>query len=348
MRERMASCESTIFALVEDANRMPWKFDLFMLLRWVDAKQSERPRLGTAVRPNDEAVRLGQTVSMQFAPANVDSVEVRKDTRISIKQRGFGLFGPNGPLPIHLTEYALERAENFRDRSLTAFADIFHHRLLLLFYRAWADVQATVSMDRRSDDRFGNYVSSVIGYGEPSQRGRDSIPENAKRHYAGHIARTTRNPEGLVSILSGFFRCPVSIEERQFQWLALRDSDRTSLGSFGDQARLGFGAICGAAVPDRAHRFRVRIGPLNLTSYEQFLPTGLRHIQIRDWIRNYISLELSWDVCLILRADEVPAVSLGGGARLGWTTWLGQRTSERHADDLILDVESRSEPELFH
>ncbi len=322
------------------AEQAPWRYDLFMLLRWIDARQKAAPRLGTATRPGDECVRLGQKASLQFAPANIDAIATNQDGRIVIQQRGFGLFGPNGPLPIHLTEYVIERTDNYRDRSLSAFADIFHHRFLLLFYRAWAQVQPTVSMDRLDDNRFAGYLSSVIGYGGPGLRNRDAVPDGAKLFNGGHFARQTRNPEGIISALKSFFGCDFSLEERRFHWLHLHRDDCTPLGDAITQARLGFGAICGVTVPDRHGRFRLRAGPLDLDSYQRFLPIGTRYRQVRDWIRNYVGFEFAWDVCLVLSAAEVPPTSLGGSTRLGWTTWLGRRPTRMDADDLILDIEA--------
>ena len=51
-------------------------------------------------------------------------------------------------------------------------------------------------------------------------------------------------------------------------------------------------------------------------------------------VRNYLGDELDWEVNLVLRRDEVPAVRLGRSGRLGWTGWMGKRKSRRHADDL--------------
>lgn len=327
-------------SIIERATQTPWKFDLFMLLRWLDAKQPALPRFGTATRSSEEKVRLGQLPSLQFAPANISSINEDVKGRAVIRQRGFGLFGPNGPLPIHLTEYVRERTDNFRDRSMVEFADIFHHRFLLLFYRAWSHVQSTVSMDRPDEDRFTDYVASLVGYGDGAMRGSDDIPDSAKLYNAGHLVRLTRNPEGLVGVLSTFFDCQVRLEERLFHWLKLREEDQTRLGGESDQSRLGVGAICGSAVPDRQSRFRLHIGPLDLVSYQAFLPVGPRHRKLRDWVRNYVGLEYIWDVCLILRADEVPLTTLTGNTRLGWTTWLGRRTRSDDANDLVLDVEA--------
>ena len=121
----------------------------------------------------------------------------------------FGLFGPDGPLPLHLTEYARDRSRNHRDPSLQRFADIFHHRALSLFYRAWANSRPTISFDRPEDDRFALYTGALIGLGMESLRNRDAMPDLTKLHFAGHLSCQTRHAEGLASILSEFFKMPV-------------------------------------------------------------------------------------------------------------------------------------------
>jgi len=131
----------------------PFEHDLFMLLRRLDA-QDDHPLLGRAPRPLDEPLRLGQEPSMAFAPSNVSGVEADGDGPPRISIYGFGLFGPNGPLPLHLTEYARERKRHHADNTISAFADLFHHRLILLFYgpgptpsrsTAWTAPMATAS-----------------------------------------------------------------------------------------------------------------------------------------------------------------------------------------------------------
>src|SRR5690606_12091405 len=120
------------------------------------------------------------------------------------------LFGPNGPLPLHMTEYARGRLHHHGDDTLTAFADIFHHRLILLFYRAWADAQNTVSLDQ-DGQRFSRYLASLLHMGMDGQQSRDSIPDHAKYYMAGHLLRQTRNAEGLQQILQTYFAVPVKI-----------------------------------------------------------------------------------------------------------------------------------------
>ncbi len=116
----------------------PWRYDLFQLLRRIDAQGGERYPLGRAPLPKFEPLRIGQQPSMSFAPSTLAQVRQREESGLhEVSILSFGLFGPNGPLPVHMTEYARERIYHHQDTSLSAFADLFHHRLALLFYRAW-------------------------------------------------------------------------------------------------------------------------------------------------------------------------------------------------------------------
>jgi len=131
---------------------------------------------------------------------------------------------------------------------------------------------------------------------------------------------------------------PVQIEEFVGHWLSLSTGERSSLSS--ERAALGSGAVLGSRVWDRQHKFRIRLGPLTLQQYESFLPGGGHLRKLVDWVRLYLCFELDWDVRLLLKRNEVPKLTLGGGRRLGWTTWLGSRRSATDADELCIDAEA--------
>ena len=318
----------------------PYRFDLYYTLRRIEAAHPHLPLLGRAARPVDEPVRVGQEPSLAFAPSAIASLDPARGgipPRIII--HGFGLFGPNGPLPNHLSEYVRDRLRNNDDATLTRFADILHQRLILLFYRAWAQAQSVVSLDRPGDDSFSRYVASLIGIGFPTQRTRDDVPDHAKFANAGHLVRLSRNAEGLASILRGFFGVPIRIVEFCRHWLRLAPGQRTRLGGRGSGSTLGVDAIAGNAVWDGQSRFRIEVGALSLRGYEQLLPGGARFAQLVAWVRNYIGIEFAWDVRLVLDYRAVPKAMLGTYGRLGWTAWIGTRRAPTDAGDLVLDCE---------
>jgi type VI secretion system protein ImpH len=317
----------------------PYAHDLFNTLRWIDARAGNRAPLGRDSLPRNEPVRLRQEPSMAFAPSTLARARGALPGRPpEISVYSFGLFGPNGPLPLHLTEHARERMHHYRDATLSAFADIFHHRLILLFYRAWADAQSTVSLDR-GEEGYSRYVASLLHMGQPSMRRRDSVTDHAKYYMSGHLLRQTRNPEGLKHILQSFFQAPVRIREFVPQWIRLDHAQRLALGS---PMGLGRDTILGAAVRDAQHKFRVEIGPVELAAYRAFLPGGPRGRQLMHWVRHYIGVELAWDARLILRAPDAHGVRLGKPQPLGLASWLGRRRPALgDAGDLLIDYESR-------
>ena len=330
----------------------PWEHGFYQAMRRLEAQYRDRPRFGDSVRPAQDAVRLAQEPSVVFAPATLAALEPEQDGPAQDHRAArllvhfFGLFGPDGALPLHLTEYARDRRRNHRDPTFQRFADIFHHRALSLFYRAWANARPTVSLDRPEQDRFALYVGALIGLGMDSLRDRDAMPDLAKLHFAGHLAGQTRHAEGLGSILSSFFRTPVRIEGFIGAWLGLQQGDRTHLAHAPETGTLGKTALLGGRVWSRQHKFRIVIGPLPLADYLRLLPGGTSFHRLIPIVRNYAGDTLIWDVNIILKREEVPPTRLGdrktGGGALGWTTWLMPRQKPADAADLYLDASADS------
>ncbi len=317
----------------------PFEHDLFMLLRRLDAKGGH-PLLGRAPRPLDEPLRLGQEPSMAFAPSNVSGVDLDSDGPPRISIYGFGLFGPNGPLPLHLTEYARERMRHHGDQTLSAFADLFHHRLILLFYRAWADAQSVNSLDRPDGHRFVEYVASLMNMGQPGLKRRDRIADHARTHMAGHLVRQTRNPEGLIQILRLYFDVPVKVDEYVSDWVMIDERQVSRIGLYGRNHQLGGGATIGLAVRDAQSKFRLELGPLSQDEFRGFLPGSRRLAQLVDWVRQYIGIEFAWELRLVLRRQEARGMRLGGDQQLGWGSWLGTRLSDTDAGDMLFQPEA--------
>jgi type VI secretion system protein ImpH len=354
-------------ALFEALAHEPYRFDFFETLRRLeclqpelerkDGKPSAPARLGRSLRPLDDPIRLGQQPTLGFAAASVaklDRGDEERPPRLDVLC--FGLLGPNGPLPIHLTEYALERLRE-RDPTFARFLDVFHHRMLSLFYRAWADTQPTVSFDRPASDRFAIYLGALFGLGMPALRNQDAVPDFAKLYYAGQLSGQTRHAEGLQAILSDFFGLPVVVEQFIAHWMELPEDCRCRLGESTVTGILGVSAVIGERVWDCQHKFRITIGPLSLEDYQRFLPRpdGRALEQLVALVRNYIGHEVDWDLCLILRKDQTrvdakrtPAlIALGrGSGRLGWTMWLTDKSLAVDADDLKLDPSAYADERL--
>ncbi len=324
--------------LFDSLQQAPYRFDFFETLRRLECAFPDEPRLGESQHAGRERIRLGQDATMAFAPSTLASFRLGQNSRPPrLGVYFFGLLGANGPLPLHLTEYIHERQHNEHDNTLAAFMDLFHHRLLSLFYRAWANSQPTVSYDRPDSDHFGDYLASLFGCGNTTLQNRDAMPDLAKRYYAGHLAAQTRNTEGLQAILQDFLGLPVALEEFVGEWMALPNGTVCRLGESEDTGTLGMTIILGERIWQSQHKFRILIGALEFDDYQRLLPGGKSLERLIAVLKNYVGEELDWDLQLILKEPEIPELSLDGNCRLGWTSWLTQKPWGRDGDDLILN-----------
>src|SRR5690606_13407548 len=111
--DRTTSDRLTLYRELQES---PYSFDFFHALRRVECANPDKARIGRSVKPADDAIRLGQEPSMAFAPSTLTAFQLNEDLPPRLDVLFFGVFGPNGPLPLHLTEYARDRMRNHADR----------------------------------------------------------------------------------------------------------------------------------------------------------------------------------------------------------------------------------------
>lgn len=342
--ELHAASQQLAQALWQRLAARPYDFDLFQAMRRIEGAHPHLPRLGESLRPQDEPVRFTQEPTLIFPPSPIGQVQGPGEGPARLVQRVIGFLGPNGALPIHLTEYVRERAMHHGDPTMQRFLDMLLHRFGLLFYRAWTRSQPAVMLDRADDASIERWLGALFGLGGPAFRQRDELPDHAKLFYAGRLARGTRDADGLRAWIQVQFDVPVRVEQFKGHWMPLDREERSRLTRHGQQG-LGRGTVLGKQVWDVQHKFRIVIGPLGLARYREFLPGAKGLAALKSLVRQYVGFEFAWDVQLILRADDVPAWSLGKSSvagALGRSGWMNHRQRTRDAADLIMNVEHLS------
>ena len=325
--------------LIDQIASSPHSFDFCRVVRQLEAEFPDQPRVGSSARLEDEYLRFCQMPSLSFAASTLEAAEpLQRGIRLFINF--LGMFGPNGPLPQHLTDFARDRSRNAHDPTLVRFMDIFHHRMLSFFYRAWAINQKSVDFDRPGESRYANYFGSFFGIGMPSLRDRDSVPDCAKIHFSGRLSAQTHNAEGLEAIVEDFFRLPTQIQEFTGFWMKIPPENQCRLGESPETGSLGINAIAGSQKYEAQLKFRIRMGPMELQDLHKLLPIAENFKRLKDWVLNYINQEFFWDLQCVLKAPAVPGVCLGQQGLLGWTTWLKSEPFTRDAEDAIFDPDN--------
>jgi type VI secretion system protein ImpH len=366
--------ELALDELLRDA---PHRFGFFQAVRLLKRLDPERHPVGGDVRPAEEVVRFHAHLSLTFPPSEIVKLEPAAvegyPTQMSVAF--MGLTGPSGALPRHYTELLLERAR-FKDFTLRDFFDLFNHRLISLFYRAWEKHRFWIGYEaaelagrqkqaagpqhyrafcwdeRPRLDRFSQCLLDIAGLGTAALRyqatrrdelsGRTAIADSSLRFYAGLLAQQHRSASGLEGLLSQYFDLCARIEQLHGQWLRLELENQSCLCD-GGNALLGANAVIGESFWDVQGKFRIRLGPLGYRQFRDFLPPGTAFRPLAQLARLYAGSEFDIDVQLVLRAAEVPCCRLGEneddpGTLLGWETWLCSENIGRDVDDTAFSV----------
>jgi type VI secretion system protein ImpH len=230
-----------------------------------------------------------------------------------------------------------------RDHALRDFLDLFNHRIISLFFRAWERTHAHGPGGGGERDILQDHLLDLAGLGTPGLTNRLGLPPAALPFYVGLLAIPTRPAAALELLIEDYFGVPVEVEQFVGGWYSIDEASQCALGDESTSStQLGFGAVAGDEIWDLQARARLRIGPLSRAQYDSFLPTGRAYEELRALTRFFTGEQVDIELQLVLARDDVPPVSLGldgqAATPLGWCTWLRSRPFSRDASDTILTL----------
>lgn len=195
----------------------PYRFDFFQAVRLLeqglgvphfqapqgtpepgeqDAAHFHRHPVGYDAALDDEIVRFRTTVSRAFPATEI--VSLRPTRRASLPEMVvsfMGIVGPSGVMPDHYTEM-LRELELIGETANHEFLDLFLHRALSLFYRAWKKNERSASYEQhfvlqlghgpqaaRPADMFSDCMCNLTGLG------LEAVRDNLAANFASPAGR---------------------------------------------------------------------------------------------------------------------------------------------------------------
>jgi type VI secretion system protein ImpH len=325
-----------------DDRELSERFDFFELLRRLERKGQ---LFGHAGRAEREPARLGQHIRLGFATQDVvgyRAASSNSPARVTVAN--LGLLGPEGPMPLHVTRWVLDRmsqrwfagadAHQTSDTTFIDFVNILQHRFIALFYRAWADAHPGVQVEREAADRVRAMLRAMAGIGLPGARNaQNPILDAVKIKQAAALALQADGPERLTLFVAEAFNVPVRLKEFVAAWIEVPVALQSRLGRA--HSKLGSSATIGPRTFTRQGRIELLIGPLPYATYKTLLPGSERLALFKRAVRDVIGENLDVDLRIILARREVPEPRLGK-VMLGRTAWLARPAEKGDADDLRL------------
>jgi type VI secretion system protein ImpH len=196
---------SARFRLLEAAlRREPTSFGFFQAVRLIEAMRRDRTGVGRHTDPAGEVVRFGVNPAISFPPSEIHSLALPDEGPARIAVNFMGVTGPQSVLPWHYSLLAMERVRA-RDTAMVAFLDLFHHRLLSLFYRAWARHRPGLAY-REEEDTLRTHLLDLVGLGGEGA-GEPGMEEMLAFH-VGLVAPPARSALALEQLVGDLFGVP--------------------------------------------------------------------------------------------------------------------------------------------
>ncbi|HMD86987.1 MAG TPA: type VI secretion system baseplate subunit TssG [Terriglobia bacterium] len=340
---RTSHPDVSVSTVETELREKPFLFEFFQAIRLLERLFPDKSPVGGFNPPSAEVVQFLANSTLAFPASEVQSLEwPKKDEAGRMKVNFMGLTGPEGVLPLYYTSLLAERTRA-GDQCAADFFDIFNHRIISLFYLAWEKYRFSIAYERKGLDSFSHHLLDLIGMGTPGLQNRLPVPDGSLLYYSGLLAQRPRSAEALRNILGDYFEVPVEVEQFAGGWYPLDRNTQTALeGGFGESEQLGFGAVVGDEVWDQTARVRVRIGPLSLEQYLDFLPQGSAFEPLRALTHLFSNGEFDFEIQLILDRRDVPPCVLGADGeqapQLGWHTYIKTREMKEDASETILQL----------
>jgi type VI secretion system protein ImpH len=305
-------------------------YSFFQVIRRLQNLNPEAPRLGHQGPARRERIRLRPHLDLVHPRTDIEDIRETEQPdgtyRYHVDVTFMGLYGSSSPLPMQYTEDMIRRDEH--ESLLRGFLDIFHHRLLSLFYRVWEKYRHSVQYDPSGRDYYSRRLLTLLGAALEAQPADQSLPAGKLLAYAGLLSQQPRSAESLRAAIQHHFpEGAVEIVQCKPRYAEIPASQRFALGA--RSCTLGSDTVLGSRVYDCSGNFEVRLGPLGLEDFLGMTPEGSSMDQLRELVDVMNSDGLDYEVTLILRGSEVPPVQLNNTqTRLGWSSWLGGTEGE--------------------
>ena len=323
-------------AILDDAPRM----NFIRFCELLELAAPDAPPLGTTDSPAADPIRFRSRAQLGFPGREIDAVRYDTDDPAappSVVTTFLGLYGVDARMPAYFVD---EVAQN-RDGAerLSAFLDLFHHRVITQYYRVARKYRYPVGFRSDGTDPVSRYLLSFAGFGFStsariatlvprfpaageqlaSSTASQQLPEVADKRrllsMLGLAMQKTRTAEGLAGVLSHAVPdASIAVEEFHPVWRQIDDVEPAALG---EQCLLGRGFY------DRANTVRVVITPASREAVLALVPGQPAHREVMALLRFYLGYESEADLQMHVRADLMPKPMLEPRqANLGFTAQL--------------------------
>ena len=313
--------------LIENAHQLDFYKAVFVIENQLKGAYSEYRHVGYDCHPNMELVQFSSVQKLGFPGNSVSKIESNgySDNLHQVKMHisFMGLTGCSGALPQFYTELVLQRIR-YKDTAMRDFYDMFNHRLISMYYRAWKKYKQPLSYVKAhiDNDPYTNILALLSG--------GDQLHH---LHCSGLFNRKIRNATDLQQLLKYYLDCDIEINQMVGQWCEIKPKEQTRLASVdsfeGQNAQLGIDSMLGKKVWDLGSQVDVIVICNNKYQAKQFLPQGKLYQIATTILKDYLGHAIKYRLQVNTTFEDLTISSMSENKiKLGSNSFLAVRESQ--------------------
>lgn len=321
--------------IISQASQIDFYKAVFIIENQLKKRGLDYRHVGYDSNPKQELIKFKATQKFGYPGNAITKLEETgyEDGmhRVNIQVSFMGLTGCAGALPQFYSELVMQRLR-YKDTTMRDFYDMFNHRLISLYYRAWKKYKPSLNHvnQEKNRDPYTQILGLLSGgYNEH------------QLHFSGLYSRKIRNAFDLKNILSSYLGCKVSIKQMVGEWNELKEQEQTRISSQtlyeGQHARLGVDTLIGSKVWDFSSSIEVHIFSDDPKKAELLLPMGplfkLAKKIINDYVGNAIKSRLIIESCF---HSLKPTQLSGNNCLLGANSFLSIQSDKLKSNPIKL------------
>lgn len=274
-----------------------------------------------------QVLRFKNSLSLSFPASEIEQLTLDDNEQLSLTPTFMRFLGVGGTLPLHHSERIAAYRLSSKDAGVSAFLDIFSHRMIALHYQAWEKYRIESALETRAQDEQLPLLMALAGVRRtalPSSGEADTVTQDVAAWYAGLLRCLPVSAQAIGPVLAEYCGVPISLQQFVGGWDYLEKNRRSLLGSA--NFTLARGATIGLRLWRQDMRVCLHIGPLDPAGLQRFLPRSTGAAALAKMLALFGVPDLQYEVRLILSPPCITPLLLSSKPserrRLGWTTFL--------------------------
>ncbi len=272
-------------------------------------------------------LRFKNSLSLSFPASEIEQLSLDDNEQLTLTPTFMRFLGVGGTLPLHHSERIAGHRLSSKDAGVSAFLDIFSHRMLTLYYQAWEKYRLESTLQTQARDVQLPLLTALAGVRRaalPSSGEPDAVTQDVAAWYAGLLRCRPVSAQAIGPVLAEYCGVPVTVQQFVGGWDYLEKNRRSLLGSV--NFTLARGATLGQRLWRQDMCVCLHIDPLDPAGLQRFLPRSTGAAALAKMLMLFGVPDLQYEVRLILSPPCITPLLLSSNPsarrRLGWTTFL--------------------------